>query len=70
MTLMTLIALKKNPYAPVKSPCSKKRKSTNTTKSKDTSNSKILEIEEDIAKVAKIFIDKHVSSNLGANTES
>lgn len=40
------------------------------SKRKDTSNSRILEIGEDIAKVAKVFVDNNVSSDMGASMEN
>ncbi|KAI3518126.1 hypothetical protein L1887_06534 [Cichorium endivia] len=48
---------------------SKKRKRREMSKSKETSNSRLLEIGEDISKVAKIFVDKYASSDLGACME-
>lgn len=52
----------------------KKQKTTDTAKSqnkgKDASNSRLLEIGEDIATVAKIFVEKHSSSNLDACMEN
>ena len=46
-----------------------KSKDKGKDKGKDASNSRLLEIEEDIATVAKIFVEKHSSSNLDACTE-
>ena len=56
---------------------SKKQKTTDTAKSqnkskdkgKDAANSRLLEIGEDIATIAKIFVEKHASSNLSACME-